>query len=65
MEKNKKNFQLVSVRDIAAILSMHTSSIYSIVKNKNFPKPVMVGKSKRWYLEDVEEWLLKNQSATA
>jgi len=40
------------------VLNIGNTKFYEIVKDENFPKPVVVGKSKFWRMEDLEKWVM-------
>ncbi len=46
--------------------SAGSSSVYKLIKNPTFPKPIQLGEEgqgrRRWYREDVEAWLENNYS---
>lgn len=56
---------LLTAKDCQEILSVGNTKFYDdTVKDETFPKPVVIGKSKRWRYEDIKEWVL-NLKASA
>ncbi len=48
---------LLSVKEMAAILSMSTRNIYRLSDEGRMPKPVRIGGSTRWRRADIEKWV--------
>ena len=49
--------KLLTLKEVMDIVSFKQSAIYKFMKTKGFPKPVKIGKSSRWKLSDVNNWL--------
>ena len=49
--------KLLTMKEVVSIVGFKTSTIYKFIKIKGFPKPVKIGKSSRWKLSDVNNWL--------
>ena len=49
--------KLLTIKEVVNIVGFKTSTIYKFIKTKGFPKPVKIGKSSRWKLSDVNNWL--------
>ena len=49
--------KLLTIKEVVSIVGFKTSTIYKFIKTKGFPKPVKIGKSSRWKLSDVNNWL--------
>ena len=49
--------RLLTIKEVVNIVGFKTSTIYKFIKTKNFPKPVKIGKSSRWKLLDVNNWI--------
>jgi len=63
-QKNKIFFQLVSLKEIAALIDCSVSAIQRMRSQGDFPQPIKLGSLLRWRLSDIENWLLtKEQSA--
>lgn len=45
---------MIDVREVAAILSISTRSVWRLVASRKFPQPIRFGRSARWRLTDVE-----------
>lgn len=49
---------LLTPKDCQEVLGVGNTKFYSeIVKDETFPKPVIIGKSKRYKTEDIEAWV--------
>ncbi|MDD6910421.1 helix-turn-helix transcriptional regulator [Actinobacillus minor] len=49
--------QLLDVQDVKAITGLSVTSIYKYVKEGTFPQPKKCGRSTRWRLADVMEYV--------
>ena len=48
---------LLSERELASLLGLHPRTIRRLECNREVPQSVHVGGSKRWRLQEIEEWL--------
>lgn len=48
---------LLSDRDVAALLGMSKSSVWSWTKQGKLPQPVKMGSFTRWRREEIEEFV--------
>ena len=60
------NERLLTLNEITNIVSFKKSTIYKFIKTNGFPKPVKIGKSSRWLLSDINQWITiyKEQAMT-
>lgn len=49
--------RMINVREVAAILSISTRSVWRLVAAGELPQPIRFGRNVRWRLEDVEAWI--------
>lgn len=53
-----KNGTYLKLGQVAAYLDLHQATIYRLIKNEGFPRPVKLSPGiARWKKEDVDEWL--------
>jgi excisionase family DNA binding protein len=48
---------LLTVEDVAALLYCSTKHVIRLFQAGEFPKPVMLGKRRRWRRADIEQWV--------
>ncbi len=49
---------LLTPKDCQEVLRVGNTTFYNeVIKKEGFPKPVIIGKSKRYKTEDIEEWV--------
>jgi predicted DNA-binding transcriptional regulator AlpA len=51
--------KFLTIKDVTDKVGFKTSTIYKYMKMGIFPKPVKFGKSSRWKLTDIEQWMKK------
>jgi len=49
--------KLLTLKDVISIVGFQQSTIYKFMQTRNFPKPIKIGRSSRWKLSDVNNWL--------
>lgn len=50
--------QLLSVRDVASRLAVSRSSIYRLLKESDFPKPLRIGEGRTaWREDEIVAWI--------
>ncbi|QIM62909.1 hypothetical protein A1D29_06190 [Pasteurellaceae bacterium Orientalotternb1] len=50
--------QLLSIKELIAMLNLSKTTIYALLKQGKFPPPFMQGsRCTRWKMADVENWL--------
>jgi len=52
--------KLLTINELANIVGFRKSTIYKFIKKGKFPKQIKIGKSSRWKLSDIQNWI-KNQ----
>jgi len=58
VERSENNdMQLVDMKWIAATLKVTDKWIYKQIQDGEFMKPIKLGRSSRWRLSDIHEWL--------
>jgi len=55
--------KFLTIKDVTNKVGFKTSTIYKYIKENKFPKPVKFGKSSRWKLTDIDQWMQKVISA--
>jgi len=58
MGKNKKNFQLFSLKEVAEILGVSYGTAKRLRYQDGFPKPFRIRGLWRWDRNEIENWLL-------
>ena len=51
------NEKLLPIKEVANIVGFKPSTIYKFIHTKQFPKPIKIGRSSRWKLQDINEWI--------
>ena len=49
--------EMLSVRDVAALLKLSTRQVYKLVACGRMPQPLKVGRSTRWRSADIAAWI--------
>lgn len=49
--------KLLTIREVTEIVGFKKSTIYKFMNEGKFPKQVKIGKSSRWKLSDIQEWM--------
>lgn len=58
--KTKNNCKpplLLSAKELARLLGIHRSSVFALRNSGRLPKPVRLGRSVRWILAEIQEWI--------
>ena len=51
-------YELLTIREVAATVRMNVSTIYRLVRSKQFPAPIKLGPAAtRWRAEELRDWL--------
>ena len=53
--------ELLTVKEVAGMLKVTRPSVYNLMKNYGLPSGYLVGHSRRFKLQDIQEWLNKNE----
>ncbi|MFO0941532.1 MAG: helix-turn-helix domain-containing protein [Pirellulales bacterium] len=48
---------LLTIQELAAVLKISQRSIWRLVSNGQLVKPIRIGGSVRWRVQDVKEWV--------
>lgn len=52
------DLRLLSVKQVLGLMGISRSTLYAMMRAKEFPKPVQIAKRRiGWLNSDVEEWL--------
>lgn len=49
--------QLVDIKFITQLTGLTDKWFYKLIKEGEFPKPIKLGRSSRWFKSEVEQWL--------
>lgn len=55
--------KLLTLKEVVDLVSFKRSTIYKFISQGSFPKPLKIGRSSRWKLSDIKEWMEKFSSA--
>ena len=50
---------LLTCKQVSVMVQLAERTIRALVSSGQFPRPVRIGRSRRWRRTDVEEWLAK------
>ncbi len=56
---------LMRQRDLMEFMKISRSTLWRMMRHKDFPKPVVLMGLKRWRTEDLESWLRARQENAA
>ena len=51
----------VKVQELSKALGLSRAGIYNLIRRSNFPQGLKLGRSRRWAVSEVNEWLLAKQ----
>lgn len=57
----KSNEKLLKLHEVEEMINFKKSFIYEQCRKGNFPQPIRIGKSARWLLSGVLEWIEQQQ----
>jgi prophage regulatory protein len=49
--------KFLTINEVTKIVGFKKSTIYKFIKNNAFPRPIKIGKSSRWLLSDINNWI--------
>ncbi len=49
--------QLVDIKFITQFTGLTDKWFYKLIKEGEFPKPIKLGRSSRWFKSEIEQWL--------
>ena len=55
--------KFLTISEVVNIVGFKKSTIYKFINEKKFPKPIKIGKSSRWKLSDIQQWMNSVTSA--
>ena len=55
---------LIDMVYITAYTGMTDKWFYKLIQDGEFPKPIKLGRSSRWYKSEVESWMLQRIAAS-
>lgn len=56
------SIELLTIPEIAEMLKLSPRHVNErIVNNYNFPSPTMIGRTRRWFKTDVNQWILSQR----
>lgn len=56
---------LLDMAALEKVISFGKTKIEQMIKEGEFPAPIYIGRSRRWPMAQVEEWVRQKLSATA
>lgn len=54
---NDARYILINMKKITQLIGMTDKWVYSLIQKQAFPKPIKMGRSSRWRLSDIENWI--------
>ncbi|MBY6259696.1 AlpA family phage regulatory protein [Phytobacter diazotrophicus] len=54
---DEQQFKLIDLKFICDNTGLSRAFIYKLMSNDLFPKPLKLGRSSRWYLNEFVQWL--------
>jgi predicted DNA-binding transcriptional regulator AlpA len=58
----KRDPLLIMADEVAHLVSISTRTLWRLVSAGQFPRPVQVGRSTRWRVADVEDWICRRST---
>jgi len=56
--------ELTDIRGVATMLNIGIRTVYQLITDDKFPKPIKIGTSSRWRVSHVLEWIDQQETAT-
>ncbi|EJD6498785.1 AlpA family transcriptional regulator [Providencia rettgeri] len=57
MKTSLLNDQLVDIKFITEFTGLTDKWFYKLIKEGEFPRPIKLGRSSRWFKSEIEQWL--------
>lgn len=57
--------QMLNARTVAARLAVSRPTVYTLMRDHGFPKPIKIGGRSVWNEAEVDAWLLERSEARA
>lgn len=64
MEEKITLSKYATAREIGQLLNISRAGVHKLSKSGDFPQPVKIGRSLRWSVETVKNWLEQQQGGT-
>ena len=48
---------ILGMKELTGVLEVSVNTVKRLIREENFPEPIKVGKSLRWFRDDVLKWL--------
>lgn len=61
-DANAVNPRLISLVDVMERVALKRTSIYQLVKSKQFPAPVKIQRASRWVDSEISNWITKQMA---
>ena len=55
--------EILTLAEVLVKLKCSRSTVYQLMANANFPRPLKVGRDNRWPAAEVENWLERQAAA--
>jgi predicted DNA-binding transcriptional regulator AlpA len=63
-EREMQSKKYLKMNEVAALIGLHRSSIYRLMnEDATFPRPFRIGKSPRFRIDMIEEWITSRHDA--
>ncbi len=49
----------LKINDVVKVTALSESTIYRLIKKREFPTSISVGKSKMWLVSEIDAWIIK------
>jgi prophage regulatory protein len=57
--------RLLAIAEVSKSLGLSQSQIYALVRERDFPSPIRIGRSSRWRTSTVNAWIDAKEQASA
>lgn len=57
MNKHESNFTLLTIEEVAELFNVSSRHVFNLVKSKQLPQPVRLGRSVRFRQSDIKRFL--------
>lgn len=55
--------KLLRFNDLSDIVGLCRSRIYALIQQEQFPRPIKIGKSARWVVAEIDDWIARRMQA--
>ena len=49
--------KLLTLKEVVDLVSFKRSTIYKFIRQGSFPKPLKIGRSSRWKMSEIRQWM--------